>query len=210
VRFEPLALILMLALAAPVGAALSSLLGQDLYLPRNLAVSWPALGVALAALLAAGPRLIRMAAITLVVGAFAFGAIRTVSEPTLQRTNYRDAAALVDQATEPSDVVLDVAPLVGTPRRGSVPPPALTLDVHLDDPHVNIHYITPPDGRRALREARGHKLALVGDPLWVGPVRAGLGLDETTPIADGSFAGAFPTVVEVYAIPDDRAGSAGS
>jgi Dolichyl-phosphate-mannose-protein mannosyltransferase len=211
-RSEALALLVMLAIAAPVGAAASSLIGQDLYLPRNLAVSWPALAVVMAALLLGGPLIIRVVATALVVGAFSYGAILTVAEPELQRPALRDAAALIDESTGPTDVVLDVNPIfVGGIEGAPLSPPALTLDVHLTEPHTNIHYLTPPDGRRALREAAGHRLALAGDPLWVGGARDVLGLSDETPLVERSYEGLLPTIVEVFAIPgDDRSRTRGN
>lgn len=197
-RWEALILLILLALAAPLGAGFLSLVGNDLFIPRNLGVSWPALAVAIAALVATGPAVTRVIATALVVGAFAYGAIESVTEDELKRPAYRDAGALIDRETGPDDVVLDVNPIfVG----GGAAPPALTLDVHLDEPHVNIHYIEPPDGREALRAASGRRLALAGHPLFVEAVRAGIGLSETEPVAEESYAGALPAVVEVFEIP---------
>ena len=104
----------------------------------------------------------------LVVEASAYGAIESLTDPVLKRPPYRDAAALVDE---------EIGPTGRRPRRKSafhrghegLPAfsPALTLDLQLDEPQVNIHYIKPPDGRRASGAASGHKLTLVGNLLSV-------------------------------------------
>jgi hypothetical protein len=200
-RFESLSLVVMLALAAPVGVAASSLIGNDLYLPRNLATSWPGLAVATAALLTAGPLILRTVAITLVVGAFADGAIST-TEATLQRPGFRDAAAFIDEKAGPHDVVLDVNPLgLGGTHDTALPPPALTLDINFDEAHDSIDYLNPSDGRRALRAAAGRRLVLAGDPFYVNPVRDALGLSDVAPVAERSYQGVLPMTAEVFAIP---------
>ena len=79
-------LVLTLALATPVGAALVSALGTNLFLIRNLAVSWPGYALVLATLLvAAGPRL-RLVAVTLALACFSIAAAKTLHSVTSART----------------------------------------------------------------------------------------------------------------------------
>ena len=211
-RFESLSLVVMLALAAPVGVAVLSLIGDDMYLARNLATSWPGLAVAMAALLTAGPPIPRTVAITLVVGAFAYGAVR-MTEPRFQRADFKDAAAFIDQEAAPNDVVLDVNPLGLTRAKNpSSQPVALTLDVNFDKPHDSIDYTQPSDGRRALRAAAGRHLVIAGIPFFALGVRGLLGLGDVAPVAERSYQGVFPMTVEIFAIPPahDRTRGSGS
>jgi 4-amino-4-deoxy-L-arabinose transferase-like glycosyltransferase len=68
-------LVVALALATPVGELVASALGSNLFGTRNLAASWPAAALCIAALLvAAGPRL-GIAASALAVAAMAIGVV---------------------------------------------------------------------------------------------------------------------------------------
>ncbi|MEK6326934.1 MAG: glycosyltransferase family 39 protein [Actinomycetota bacterium] len=207
-RVESLSLVVMLALAAPVGVAAWSLIGNDLYLPRNLVTSWPGLAVGMAALLTAGPLIPRTVAIVLVVGAFAYGAIRTTG-PNLQRPGFREAAAFIDEKARAPDLVLDINPLfLRRTHKGPPQPPALTLDINFEEAHNAIDYLNRADGRRALRAAAGRRLVLAGNPVFVLPVRDTLGLRDVTPVAQRSYQGILPMTVEVFAIPPVPPGSA--
>jgi mannosyltransferase len=128
-RWSPdrgLVLVVALALSAPVGEALASAVGTDVFGTRNLAVSWPAAALALAALLvAAGPRL-RFVAVGLALASFAIGAAKMV-ESRFQRPDYQAAARFIDRSASPGDVVIDG----GRPTPG----PLSGLDVSLDRPH---------------------------------------------------------------------------
>jgi 4-amino-4-deoxy-L-arabinose transferase-like glycosyltransferase len=127
-----LVLIVALALAAPVGEAIFSLLGTDVFGTGHLATSWPAFALCLAALLvAAGPRL-RFAAVALVIASFAIGAARML-EDRFQRPDYDAAASLIDREAAPGDVVVDAT--------GLSPAPITNMDVALHQPHHLIHYV---------------------------------------------------------------------
>jgi len=190
----------MLALAAPVGAVLASLIGTDIYIPRNLATSWPPFALALGGLLTAGPRLPRAVATAAVLVAFAYGAWLT-TEPEFGRPAIPDAAAFIDDVTGPNDVILDTGAIGALGPDGDAPqPPALTLDLYLDEPHRQVDLFSPPDARRALRLAAGKRLAIVGLPLFVDGARDGLGLRESPPLAAASFDGSVTTSVQVFSI----------
>lgn len=195
-------LVVLLALATPVGAALVSLTGDDLYLPRNLAASWPALAVVIAGLLSAGPPGIRAVATTLVIGALAYGALRT-TEAELQRPALKEAAAFIDENTGPEDVIVDVNPIGAGGRQGEpLTPPALTLDINLEEPHRMIDYVTPGDGRRALEATTpGRRVALVGNPLFVAAVAQQMRL--AGPVDERLYPGIVPTIVQVFMVTAD-------
>ena len=123
-----LVLILVLAIATPVGEALVSAVGTNLFGTRNLAVSWPAFAVSLAALLVAAGRRLGLVAAMLVIGAFALGAVKML-EPRFQRPDSEAVATVIDRHAASGDVVVDAVVF------GVSPGPLSGLDVALDRPH---------------------------------------------------------------------------
>jgi uncharacterized membrane protein len=118
-----LGLILLLALSVPVGEALVSLVSTNLFGVRNLAASWPYLGLAFAALLvAAGPRL-RVLAIGLAVAAFGVSAVKML-ESRYERPDYAGATDYVKAHAAPGDVVIDETAVLS-------PGPVSAVDVAL-------------------------------------------------------------------------------
>jgi hypothetical protein len=116
-------LVIVLALSAPVGEALVSAVGTNLFGVRNLAVSWPGVALALAALLlAAAPRW-RPVAAGLAIAAFAIGAVKMLST-RYSRPDYRAAARYVERTARPGDVVVDVTGVLS-------PGPPTALDAAL-------------------------------------------------------------------------------
>ena len=216
-------LIVALALALPVGGALFSAVGTNLFGTRNLAASWPAFAVSLAALLvAAGPRL-RFAAAALAIACFAVGAARML-ETRFQRPNAEAAAGFIDRNAAAGDVVLDGAVF------GISPGPLSGLDVALSRPHrvfrigapqqrdhpfSALDPILPPRevARRAGAEAGGRRIFLVsgesvflptsartGDPAADRVIRALPGRYRR--VETRTYPGALRLAVSVYA---DRA-----
>ena len=99
-------LLIMLAASVPVGEVIASAIGSNLISARNLAASWPAFALCLAALVAgAGPRL-GVAATALAIGAFAVGGIRLL-DPDLGRPDYDGVVAFVERTAAAGDVVVD-------------------------------------------------------------------------------------------------------
>ena len=98
---------ILLALALPVGAVLFSAVGPtSMISARNLAASWPYLGLALATVvLASGPRL-RPAAAGLAVAAFAIGAVAML-DPDHGRPEYERASEFILEGGKRGDVVID-------------------------------------------------------------------------------------------------------
>jgi 4-amino-4-deoxy-L-arabinose transferase-like glycosyltransferase len=144
-----LVLVLVLALSAPLGEALVSAIGTNLFGTRNLAVSWPGFALSLSALaLAAGPRLGVVAA-GLVVSSFAIGAVKML-EPRFHRPGYDEAAAFVERASDPGDVIVDDAAV------GVTPGPLTGLDVPLDGSRRPIRVGVPQQRERPFA---------IGDPI---------------------------------------------
>lgn len=141
---EPAALIALLALAAPVGAALYSLLSDDLFVARNLISSLPYLALAFPALLLSLPRMLAAPALGLTLAALAIGAAGTLESDT-RRPPYEEAGAFVESRARPGDVVLDLNPFPG--------PPALALDVQVDSGLRVFKMGYPGQERKAIRAA---------------------------------------------------------
>jgi Dolichyl-phosphate-mannose-protein mannosyltransferase len=212
-------LILVLAVSVPVGEALTSAVGDDVFGTRNLAASWPAFGLALGALLAAaGPRL-RFAAVALVLGAFAIGAAKMIEAP-FQRPAFDAAADFIDREAAPGDVVLDAVVF------GVTPGPLSSLDAELDGsisvfrvgaplqrerPFTVDDRIIPTDEavQRAVNRANGRRLFLVSvgpdTPLLLSLVRevvaAALPADYRR-VTARSYPGIVNLDVVVYAAAD--------
>lgn len=192
----PVALVVLLAVATPVGVILVSLVGHSLLLPRNLGTSSPYLAVALAALLASGPRAARLPAIGIVVAVFAIGAVR-ITTPVWQRPDVRDAARVIDSALGPDDVVFDVASPLSTPDL----PTAMTLDVHLEDPHIVLEPKSLEQIDQALADTAGGRLGMVGPPVVLDRVSQLPQFSSLELIVDQTFDGALVMAVRVYEIP---------
>jgi Dolichyl-phosphate-mannose-protein mannosyltransferase len=128
-------LVVGLALAVPLGEAVVSAIGTNIFGGRNLAAAWPPFALSLAALLvAAGPRL-RYVAVALCLAAFAIAAGKLVLDDRFQRRDYLGAAEFIDRHARPGDVVVDAAVFS--------PGPYSSLDVALRRPHRIIRYNSP-------------------------------------------------------------------
>ena len=75
-----LGLIVLLALATPIGTALQSAVGANVFSTRSLAASWPYLALAVAALITVGRPVLRITAAGLAVTAFALGAAQMTGD----------------------------------------------------------------------------------------------------------------------------------
>jgi mannosyltransferase len=100
-------LVAALALATPVGTALYSAIGNSVWEPRNLIVSWPGLALAIGALVTSAAGVLRVVAAGLVIGGFAVGAARML-DVDAQRPDYRAAARLIARAGAVGDPVVEV------------------------------------------------------------------------------------------------------
>lgn len=117
---EGQALVAVLALSAPVIAAVYSVVGVSVFAPRNLTGSSPGLALVLGALvtLARGTRLWVPGAVLLLAG-FAIGGARMGTNDA-QRSDFAGAAAFISARGGPDAVVVDVP--------GSTPGPLTHLD----------------------------------------------------------------------------------
>lgn len=132
-----LALVVLLALSVPVGEMVISAVSTHIFGVRNLAASWPALALTLAALLvAAGPRL-RYVVGALAVVAVAVGGVKML-EGRYRRPDYRAAAAYVERHARPGDVVIDETAVLS-------PGPLSPLDVTLGGGHPVLRAAAPAE-----------------------------------------------------------------
>lgn len=164
------ALMVLLALAVPVGEAVVSLSGNHIFGVRNLAASWPYLTLSCAAVVAASDRRIALVASGLAVIAFALASTKMLGE-RFDRPRYQAAADYVASHARPGDVVIDTT--------GSLSPGPLTgFDVahhtrlrivraqspaERDHPYGFLDPIVslPQAIRTAVRAAAGHRVFLV-------------------------------------------------
>ena len=208
-----MALLLVLALATPVGEALVSATGNHIIGTRDLAASWPFAALVCSALALAAGRRVGVLAGVLAVVAFAWGAVR-MQEARFQRPDYQGAANYVSGHAGTGDVVIDMT--------GALSPGPLTgfgIAFHRDlavirgrSPAERDHPFTVFDpivstataAREAVRLARGHRIFLVYPTL--------VGAEKLNPLAGGLlpsyrltskrvFVGIEPTVVAVYTGP---------
>ena len=112
-------LVLALAVSVPLGEALASALSSNLFGTRNLAASWPAFALCLAAFLVAAGRRLGIAAATLAIVAFAIGAAKML-DPDFARPDYRAVADVIDRRAAAGDVVLDGASIAPAGMPGAL------------------------------------------------------------------------------------------
>jgi hypothetical protein len=117
-------LVLMLAAAAPVGAAVYSLFGDTIFTFRALITSWPGLALAMGALVTAGSSPVRIVAATLLVVGYAIGGAKMLDQDH-QRPALAQAADYIERSGEPGAPVVEVpqpTPGVQTPMEAALAP----------------------------------------------------------------------------------------
>jgi 4-amino-4-deoxy-L-arabinose transferase-like glycosyltransferase len=111
------ALVIALAVAAPVGAALHNIVAPSLFEPRNLISSWPGFALAVGALVTAGREPIRWAAVALVLAGFALGGAKMLDRDN-QGPDYDAAADFIERTGDPGSPVVDVPTNTPGPQTG--------------------------------------------------------------------------------------------
>lgn len=104
-RHDRAVLLVLIALAAPVGLFLYSALGTDIWDARDLYSSAPAAALVLGALIAATALPARAAIVAAVLAVLVFGSIRAVST-SYARPQFRTVAEYLDRVAGPADPVL--------------------------------------------------------------------------------------------------------
>ena len=174
-------LVVVLALATPVGETLLLLVGTDLLGARNMASSWFGFALLIGALIAGAGLLWGTISAVLVIGGFGFGAVKTVGNDG-ETPDFKGASEYIERTTQPDDVVIDgfgagVTPVPLTPmqlylrdEQNDFPlnlptsePPFLPFTVEVPSPDKMV--------KRAFREARDGRVYLIKpDNLLVGSV----------------------------------------
>ena len=103
-REKRIVLVVLLALATPVGTLAQSAVGTNVFSARPLAASWPYLALTVAALITVGRPAVRYTSSLLVVGAFALGAWN-MQGTNLQRPHFSRLATFTE--AYPDAVVVD-------------------------------------------------------------------------------------------------------
>jgi 4-amino-4-deoxy-L-arabinose transferase-like glycosyltransferase len=182
-------LVVVLALATPVGIFLYSVAFSDLFVfSRNLLASLPFAALAFGWLLLRLPRLAAGAALALAGVGLAIGTAETLSEAQA-RPNFPELADYIDGAAGPRDVVVyqgdrDLAVTAWYP-----------LQLYFDRPHPTAF---EPDPRAWARQLRSRRLIVVAwwgigwSPRPLPPARALTRIDER------AFPGIQPLAAAVY------------
>jgi hypothetical protein len=144
-----LVLVLVLALATPVGAALHNIFFPSIFNARNLICSWPGFALLLGALVTAPRPPIRWVASAVLVAGFAVGGIKMLNRDQ-QRPEYDAAAAFIEGSGTPG------APVVDYPA--PTPGPQMAMEAAL----APVGDAVPPD-RPALELARASIAARLED-----------------------------------------------
>jgi hypothetical protein len=224
-------LVLVLALATPVGEALYSWLGpHSVWDNRQLIASTPGLALLGGALIAGAGARLRVLAAGLLIAGFAIGATKLL-DASNQRPDYAGAAAFIDHAARPGDAVLDVplatpGPLTGLEAElanDGLPPSAHHPVLRVGMPTRRAMLRSRPYAElptpsqdavvaRAERLARGRILFLVAP--WSGEFGTALVNATLKPeaarlrrVAARTFAGSIPISVYEYRDRGRRVGS---
>ena len=100
-------LVVVLALATPVGAGLYSLIGSDVFDSRNMIISWPGLALTVGAVVALIPQTLRLLSLVLLVGGLLFGTARLL-DPVYQPSDVNGAASYIYRVGTSGDPVVVV------------------------------------------------------------------------------------------------------
>lgn len=189
-----LVLIVLLALATPVGFLAYSLSGPETMTARYLTASMPALMIVIGALLTALPRPAAIAAVGLVAAVLAVGVVRGFGDD-FTRPDYEAAAHYVEDNSTPDDGVVFADLTLGA--SGDVVlfgGRALSLEVYLDDRDI-YPVFTAGDAQRAFARASSkRRIFVVGSEPLPEPPR-GMGARES---ARREFPGSLPLAVATY------------
>jgi hypothetical protein len=119
-RRREVVLIVLLALATPLGAALYSIPFSSVFVPRTLLSSLPAVCLGLGLLLTAAPRPLAALATALVVAGLGLGAARVVAWNP--KPPYGEAAAYIDARAGQTDLLLELVLDFGSIETELTPP----------------------------------------------------------------------------------------
>ena len=140
--------------ARPLGLAVCRFLGENLYSPRNLIASLPAVCLLLGYLASRLRAPLAVATAPLLIAGTAIGGFKAVSDAE-RRTPWKDAAELLDSEADPGDGVLPSDLVAEAAGGGAL---ARSLSIHIDRPHRLFH------GQEGWpKAARGERMFVAAD-----------------------------------------------
>jgi hypothetical protein len=200
-RWRPstgLLLVLVLALATPVGEAIQGIVTDSVFIPRNLISSSAGLALLAGALVTAPPPPIRVAAVGALLAGFAIGGVKMLDSGN-QRPDYDGLAGFLKSTAAPGDPIVDLPQPTPGPQtameaalapHGQARPPAdrpvieigfPTLQTRLDavrhgGTYTAFLHVPPPQQLAAKAAADAHandgKIYLVGPDVPLPRLRA--------------------------------------
>lgn len=189
-----LVLIVLLALATPIGFLAYSLSGPETMTARYLTASMPAVTIVLGAVLTVLPRPAAIAAVGLVAAVLAVGVVRGF-DGDFTRPDYEAAAHYVEASSTPGDGVVFADLTLGA--SGDVVlfgGRALSLEVYLDNRDIYPVFAAGDAERAFARASSKRRIFVVGpDPQPKPP--SGMGARES---ARREFPGSLPLAVTTY------------
>jgi hypothetical protein len=159
-RVRPEVFLIGVLVVAPfVLMVVYSLVHTDIMGGGNIIASWPAMSLVIGALVTAPPRPLRIAAVALVVGAYAIGAWQML-RPVWQRGNIDGATAYIERTAQSGD------PIVSLPAFAN---PLSEVDVALSDTPSDTY--VPGNTLDRARSASGdpHPVIRLNGPLLTAP-----------------------------------------
>ena len=157
---DPRALLLAMALAAPAGVLLYSLLKTSIWLPRNLLVSAPPAAVLAGGLLGTALKTRLGIALTVAALALLIPAGLSTSIGDLARPPYDEVARVIDQRARPGDPIIE-GPLFPVEKTLDAPL-RRPLATFLRQPHP-IYLSDDPEGGWRAAERAGRAFAVYPD-----------------------------------------------
>jgi hypothetical protein len=99
-------LVVLLGIAAPLGAVLHNFVASSVFIPRNLIASCPGFALTLGALVTAGRAPLRVGATALLIAGFGIGAVKMLDRDN-RRADYAGAASFIEASGDPGSPVVD-------------------------------------------------------------------------------------------------------
>jgi Dolichyl-phosphate-mannose-protein mannosyltransferase len=118
-------LVVVLALATPVGAVIYNISGNSVFGPRNMITSTPGLAVCFGALATAAPGRLRILTVALLLGGFAIGGVKKL-DANQRRPDYNGVADFIERTGTPGAPVVEL--------KQPSPGPQTAMEAALADP----------------------------------------------------------------------------
>jgi hypothetical protein len=137
---SPVALVLVLIFAVPIGSLVAGLVSTETFGGRNLAACWIGLVLLGGIGVVRAGRSLGLVALILILAGFTIGSVR-LADPGRTELKYADAAAFIETNSGPDDAIVDNSHIT--------PVPLTPLDAYLDSGHgreyrINLQTGDPP------------------------------------------------------------------